>query len=182
MGCLQIGLGGGGGSSGDSSADDSDEEYEAEEGSCNGWKVAYCEAVDLCGSVEERTRCHDAAGYVVCKSDAAFASCQTKLEAIQRESECSDWPEGCEPSDLADPTDAFTACRRVYRGICEWRQYCNPLTTVDDCEAEMETQVPCSSYYAVNADVAETCIAGYQVVGCGEYVPNECITDNFLFR
>ncbi len=186
LGCLQIGLGTGGGSSSSGGSGGAGgtggTTTTTTDGTCNAWKVSYCAAVALCGSVEEKADCEDRVGYVVCRDGAPFASCQDKLDAIKNTSQCGSWPDDCEPEDIADRSSPNEACIKLYSGICEWRQYCSPLTSVDDCRQQLDSDAPCSSYFAVNPDTADMCIKGYQVVGCGESIPAECATDQFLFR
>lgn len=170
--------GSGGGSSTDGSSSD-EEGDEPEAGSCNAWKVSYCRAVAECGSVQEKRDCEDDVGYVVCQSDAPFGACQKKFDTIAKKKRCGDWPKACEPRDLADRSSPVQVCQLFHRAICEWRQFCNPLVTLEECEIALETSEPCSEYLAVLPN-AEACLDVYGVLSCGERVPEECATKQIL--
>ncbi len=183
-GCMDLGLGAGGGSGASASADGGGEgdDFEAEPGSCNDWKVSYCDAVDECGSVREKSQCQGDVGYIACLADAPFATCATQLAQIAKNGACEKWPDGCEPEQIAERTDPYVVCVQLYRAVCEWRQYCNPLTTIEDCEMAMEAAAPCSGYYSRVPDVAQACIELYSSLSCGESIRPECVTDQFLKR
>lgn len=180
--CVDLGLGAGGGSGSSASTDDGSDgdDFEAEPGSCNDWKISYCDAVDQCGSVQEKSQCHDDVGYITCMDDAPYAGCAPKLAKIAKDGACEKWPDGCEPEEIAERTDPYVACLQLYQAVCEWRQYCNPLTTIEDCEMAMEAAAPCSGYYSLVPDMARACIELYSSLSCGESIRPECVTEKFL--
>ncbi len=157
-----------GGSGSDREADDEDP-VESNGGSCNDWKVSYCNAVDRC-SFDSRDECEWDVGFMYCAEGAPAASCAAKIDAA----DCDSMPDDCGPEALADRTFPRQACERIYAAICEWSFFCGGELSVDSCLASLDTGAPCSQFTAA-LHVVDECVNAYQVLACDEPMPAICM-------
>lgn len=173
-GCLpveleQSGQEGSGGTGGDDDDDDVDPDREPPEpGSCNSWKVSYCDAVARC-SFGTRKECETDVGYVMCLEDAPFGEC---AEAID-EASCGDMPAQCDPADIADRTLPTAVCQELQKEICEWSLFCGYDFSLEGCEADLARAQPCGEFTAVLPGYEE-CLADYKTLPCDVQLPPSC--------
>lgn len=170
-GCLAVELEepaggtGGGGLDGDRDAEDREP---VEPGSCNDWKVSYCDAVSRC-SFGTRQECEIDVGYLMCREDAPFAEC---AQAIG-EASCGNMPPGCGPADIADRTLPREVCQELQKEICEWRLYCGYDFSLEGCQINLAAAQPCGEFTAVLPGYEE-CLADYRRLPCDVEVPSSC--------
>lgn len=185
-GCLEVGFGngssgGGGSSTGGGSSSDGGDRPDVTAGTCDAWKVAYCEAVNECGTVRERADCKNRVGYVQCLDGSEFARCEKELLAVTKGSACRKWPDGCEPENLADRLEPYAACQRLHEAECRLLLSCGSEFTLDGCFARIERDEPCSKFFAVLPN-AQECIEYISAMSCDEALPAECVTSEILAR
>lgn len=169
-GCVAVELaepveGTGGDVGGDGNANDREP---VEPGSCNAWKVSYCDAVSRC-SFGTRQKCELDVGYLMCREDAPVAEC---AEAIA-EASCGNMPAGCGPADIADRTLPRQVCEDLQKEICEWRLFCGFDFTLEGCRLNLEAAQPCREFTAVLPGY-EQCLEDYRRLPCDVQVPSSC--------
>lgn len=173
-GCVEVGLPG---SSGDqvqpgSTAPRADS-GDVEEGSCDAWKVAYCDAIDQCDAFSNQQECEIDVGYVRCKEDAPLSRCQLEIEEALSRDECGELPAGCTPTDIADRTVPTQSCERLHEEMCEWSLFCGYELSVESCMATKSTSEPCDQYTAVWPGITD-CLDGWATLACDESAPEIC--------
>lgn len=178
MGCLPIDLGTGGstGTGGQSASDDKGEErpdYDVEPGSCDAWKVAYCEAVDECSAFESHADCAERVGYVRCAEEAPIQRCQKDIEKALDKKACKKLPDDCDPEEIADRTVPTRACRALYEAVCEWAYFCGLESSIESCSMGLSLATPCDQFTAVLPGLDE-CLDGYRKLACDERAPSAC--------
>lgn len=170
-GCLQVELdemgpgGSGGASTGNGDAPDREP---VEPGSCNAWKVSYCDAVTRC-SFGARQECEADVGYVMCQDDAPVGACAEALD----EASCGKMPKDCTPADIADRTLPTAVCRALHEEICEWSLYCGYEYSLEGCQVNLARTQPCHEFTAVLPGYEE-CLAAYRTLPCDVATPPGC--------
>ena len=190
-GCLEIGLPGLTGSGGDdeseaeSESDDSDsskgssattpgDESSPEEGSCDAWKISYCDAVAACESFADREECENDVGFLVCHPEAPIARCQKEIDAALDADECRELPGAeCTPERVADRSYAVAACQAMHQEVCEWSLFCGIEQSYESCLANQDAADPCTEYFAVWPGI-DPCLQGLSRLACNEPLPDVC--------
>ncbi|OQX70177.1 MAG: hypothetical protein B6A08_01500 [Sorangiineae bacterium NIC37A_2] len=172
FGCLGMRVGGSQDDDSSMGGAKADPRPDVEPGSCNGWKVSYCDAVKTCQSSQAAERCKATVGYVRCLDDAPVGRCAKEIDKTVASEKCA-LPEDCHPGDIADRRQAVAACRDLYQAACEWGFFCGFYLSEDSCRVQFEFQQTCSEALAVLPD-AEKCLRAYQTLGCFEPLPAEC--------
>lgn len=176
VGCLAVelqdpeaeGTGGTGPSDGADDGENPGDREPVEPGSCNAWKVSYCDAVSRC-SFGTRQECEIDVGYVMCREDAPVAEC---AEAIE-EASCGDMPSGCSPTSIADRSLPTEVCQELQTEICEWSLYCGYDFSLEGCQIDLAAAQPCGEFTAVLPGYEE-CLADYRRLPCDVQVPPSC--------
>jgi len=147
--------------------------YEAEPGSCNDWKISYCEAVEECSAFSTSADCQLDLGYVRCHEDAPFTSCQERIDEAVRSKSCEELPDDCNPSEIADRSVPTRECRAIHDAICEFNLFCGYEFSTESCLASLETSSPCGAFTAVLPE-SEACIDAISTLGCSDPFPGIC--------
>lgn len=145
---------------------------DVEPGSCDAWKVSYCDAIKSCQSSHAAEGCKATVGYLRCLDDAPVGRCAKEIDKAVEDKKCS-LPEDCHPEAIADRRQAVAACRDLYEAACEWGFFCGFYLSEDSCRVQLEFQRSCSEALAVLPD-AEKCLRAYQTLGCFDPAPMEC--------
>jgi hypothetical protein len=159
----------GGGATGGRSASDPD----VDPGSCDAWKVAYCNAVAACNAFESEESCKVRVGYVQCLEDAPVGDCADEMDAAVEKERCEDLPQDCGPSDIADRTYPNRACNDLYEAFCERSLFCGTASDLESCQSGLNATDPCSSFTAV-LPTYDDCLAGVKELACQEQTPASC--------
>lgn len=148
-------------------------DYEAEPGSCNDWKISYCEAVEECSAFSTTEDCQLDLGYVRCHEDAPYTSCQERIDKALDEKSCKELPDDCNPADIADRTIPTQECRAIQDAICEFNLFCGYEFSTESCLASLETSAPCGAFTAVLPE-SESCVEAISMLGCSDPIPTIC--------
>lgn len=154
--------------------DDGEGGYEAEPGSCNAWKISYCEAIEQCSAFATQQDCQVDVGYVRCLSDAPVERCGEEIDAALKKDACEELPTDCTPQQLADRTVPRQLCQDIYQELCEFDFFCGATVSTETCVASLETSTPCTSFTAVLPQ-GENCVAAIRRLSCGDALPQECV-------
>jgi hypothetical protein len=179
LGCEEFGLPGSApdvvdeGSEESSDRDRESVQPSAEPGSCNDWKISYCEAVEECSAFSTTEECQIDLGFVRCASNAPFKDCQERIDAAIAGGVCSDLPTDCNPEQIADRTLPAQACQDIYGAICELGFFCGSELSFESCLASLLTSTPCDQFTAVLPE-SEQCIDALSVQACGDPLPPIC--------
>ncbi|MCH2107955.1 MAG: hypothetical protein MK135_01390 [Polyangiaceae bacterium] len=185
-GCVSFDLGGGppeqspppqeeaSNSANQASQENTPADFENAVGTCNGWKLAYCDAVVTCSAFSARQECEDQIGYLICKDDAPYARCEAEIRAAVEADDCDALPTDCNPQDLADREAPIAACQEIADAHCEWALTCGFELNYDSCRAELQATSPCENYTAVNPGLEE-CLQSYLTRSCDGDVPEACL-------
>lgn len=179
LGCEEFGLPGSAPDAQETSSEDSEDrdrqsvQFSAEPGSCNDWKISYCEAVEECSAFSTTEECQIDVGYVRCASGAPFKDCQERIDAAVSEGACSELPDDCNPAQIADRTVPQQACKDIYGAICELGFFCGSELSIESCLASLQTSTPCEQFTAVLPE-SEECIDALSVQACGDPLPPIC--------
>lgn len=144
-----------------------------EEGSCNAWKVSYCDAIEQCDAFADREQCEIDIGYVRCKEDAPFAWCDTEIRKSLKDDACGELPSECAPAEIADRTVPTQYCEDLHEEMCEWSLFCGYEVSVESCMATKDTSEPCDQYIAVWPGI-EDCLEAWATLACDEAAPEIC--------
>jgi hypothetical protein len=109
FGCLGMRVGGSQDDDSSMGGAKADPRPDVEPGSCNGWKVSYCDAVKTCQSSQAAERCKATVGYVRCLDDAPVGRCAKEIDKTVASEKCA-LPEDCHPGDIADRRKTPAAC------------------------------------------------------------------------
>lgn len=178
-GCEEFGLPGGSSASepadqeDDTGGKDTTREYSAEPGSCNDWKISYCEAVESCSAFSTQKECEVDVGYVRCAQDAPFGSCRARIDKALAEGACDELPTDCDPVEIADRSVPASECGDIYGAICEFGYFCGAELSIESCLASLQASSPCSQFTAVLPQ-SEACVDAISVQGCGDPLPAIC--------
>jgi hypothetical protein len=175
LGCgdlLQVPGEGGGEGSGTDGGGSREFQYDAEAGTCDGWKVRFCEAFVHCGhgTLDE---CVHTAEFVECHSDSPFQECEKQFEKVIKEKDCALFPTGCYPRDIADRTAALTLCQDVQEAACEYDFFCGFSFNLETCITETSHLYQCSRRLSA-VPGAEACVTDLNRAGCGDSLPEVC--------
>lgn len=145
---------------------------DVEPGTCDSWKVSYCNAIKACQSDYAFEVCKETVGYVRCLDDAPVGRCTKEIDASVDEKEC-DLPDECEPAAIADRREPVAACRKLYQAACEWGFFCGHYLSEEACRLSGDSEVSCSRAIAVLPS-NQSCIFAYQTLGCWDARPEAC--------
>jgi hypothetical protein len=144
------------------------------EGTCHGWKYAYCEAIAACDAFSSREQCELDIGYVICREDAPLAECEAAIDAAVKAKKCSELPPECGPSTIADRTIPSMLCEDVHEAICEYGLYCGLELSMEGCLNSLARTEPCDSFTAAWPGAYE-CADAYSMLQCGGAMPDVCV-------
>lgn len=146
--------------------------YDAEPGTCDGWKVRYCEAYVLCGhgTVEE---CIFDAEFVACHRDAPYSDCEAAFQEVIDEDDCSLFPRECYPRDIADRSDALELCEAVQEAACEYDFFCGFASNLETCVTETSHYYECDERISA-VPGGEACVTALNSAACGDSLPEAC--------
>ncbi len=179
--CDQFGLpfGGGGESEGDGEEADPkdgkpDRGFTAEPGSCNAWKISYCNAIEECDAFSSHEECQIDVGYVRCLDSAPVAKCADEIDRALEKKKCGELPSECTPQKVADRTVPTQLCEEIYRAMCDFNVFCGLEISVESCIAAMNVGAPCTEFTAAWPG-AEVCPDLIDQMGCRAQIPSECV-------
>lgn len=155
------------GGSGRGNSDDP-QDTDSPPGSCNAWKIGYCNAVTRC-SFESREQCELDVGYLMCRDDAPLGACIERMS----EAECSAMPSDCRPAAIADRTLPTEVCRELQAEHCEWSLYCGYEFSLEGCQVNLAAAQPCTEFTAVLPGY-EQCLEEYRTLPCNGQLPASC--------
>lgn len=177
-GCPELGFGPGGGAAetpeGEDEDADDDQEYTAEPGSCNAWKISYCKAIDECDAFSSQEECEIDVGYVRCLDSAPVAKCVDDIDSALEKNKCGNLPSECTPEYIADRTIPTALCGEIYRAMCDFNVFCGLETSVESCISAMNVGAPCTEFTAAWPG-AEVCPDLIDQMGCNAQIPSECV-------
>lgn len=160
-----------GGSEGDSSDDAGDAgAAPPAEFTCDDWRDIYCTVLGSCTSTLE-SDCRETVASIECASDAELDRCVPALESAV--SSCEDLPSECGARDVADRTEAVSACETYKVEFCEWFVPCNPGYTQSSCLAEVDGGMRCEDFYGVRPGF-DQCLSDLDTAACSPSVPESC--------
>lgn len=148
-------------------------DYDAEPGTCDGWKVRYCEAFVLCGDVTLE-ECVYEAEFVACHADSPYSKCEQKFEEVIAKDDCSLFPRDCYPRDIADRTAPYEVCRNVQAAVCEFDFYCGSPYDTESCIAATNQTFECDARLSIGTGV-ESCLTEVERAFCGDALPESCL-------
>ncbi len=140
----------------------------ADPGTCNAWKISFCDASTRC-SFNTEEECEADVGYVMCKADAPFAACAEALD----DADCDELPKGCDPRDIADRSLPTQVCQDLQAATCEWSLTCGYELSYESCVASQAQAQPCGEFTAVLPGY-EDCLAAYRTLPCDGTLPESC--------
>ncbi len=144
------------------------------EGTCHGWKYAYCDAIAECDAFSSREQCELDIGYVICRADAPLAECEAAIDAAVEAKKCEDLPPACSPSVIADRTIPTQLCQDMHEAICEYGLYCGLELSLEGCMNSLARTEPCDAFTAAWPGAYE-CADAYSMLSCGESMPQVCL-------
>ncbi len=157
---------------GGSGASSSGFRYDAEKGTCDGWKVRYCEAFVQCGHGTEE-ECIFEAEYVTCKTNAPFVGCEKQFQEVIDENDCSLFPNDCYPRDIADRSAATELCEDVQEAACEYDFFCGFSFSLETCLSETSHIYECRQRLSA-VPGGEACVTALNQAACGDSLPASC--------
>lgn len=143
------------------------------EGTCHGWKFAYCEAIAQCDAFSSREQCEVDVGYVICREDAPLGECEAAIDAALEADRCEDLPPECSPTYIADRSTPQKLCEEMQAAICEYGLYCGLELSEDGCLDSLARTEPCSDFTAALPGAYE-CADAYSMLSCGSAMPEVC--------
>lgn len=146
--------------------------YDAEPGTCDGWKVRYCEASVLCGH-RDAEPCIYEAEFIACYADAPYSDCEAEFQEVIDEDDCSLFPNDCYPRNIADRTAARELCEDVLEAACEFDFFCGYVSNLEACINEWAHSYNCEERLSV-VPGGEACVTDLNNAACGEY-PSSCL-------
>lgn len=147
-------------------------DYDAEQGTCDGWKVRYCEAFVLCGHGTEE-ECIFEAEFVACHADAPYSDCEAEFQEVIDEDDCSLFPSDCYPRDIADRTAARELCEDVKEAACEYDFFCGFAFNLETCITETSHLYECDERLSA-VPGGDACVTALNQAACGDSLPEVC--------
>lgn len=148
-------------------------DFEADPGTCDAWKISYCDAIEQCSAFTTHEECQVDVGYVRCWEDAPVGSCEEEINQALADDDCDALPSDCTPQEIADRTVPERICKEIYNALCEHDFFCGVNVSIETCVATLETGSPCSEYTAALPQ-AEDCPEAIGLLSCGDGLPAEC--------
>lgn len=146
--------------------------YDAEKGTCDGWKVRYCEAYVHCGHGTEE-ECIFEAEFVTCKTNAPYVDCEEQFEKVVEDDDCSLFPNDCYPRDIADRGAAVQLCEEVQEAACEYDFFCGFAFNLETCLNETSHIFECNQRLSA-VPGGDACVTALNQAACGDPLPATC--------
>lgn len=147
--------------------------YDAEPGTCDGWKVRYCQAFIQCGHGTEEECIHQAE-FVECDANAPYVDCEVEFQKVVDEDDCSLFPAECYPRDIANRTAARELCEDVQEAACERDFFCGSPYDTEICISETSQLYQCDRRLSA-VPGAEDCVTALNHAACGDPLPEVCL-------
>jgi hypothetical protein len=151
-----------------------DRDFEGDPGTCDAWKISYCDAIEQCSAFATHEDCQVDVGYVRCHEDAPLGSCEEEINEALADDDCQALPSDCTPQEIADRTVPAQICRDIYTALCEHDFFCGVTVSIETCVGALQTSSPCSEYTAVLPQ-GEDCPEAIELLACGDGLPAVCV-------
>jgi len=149
------------------------------EGTCDGWKFAYCDAIAACSAFESREQCELDLVHMDCLPDAPIESCAAEIDAAVESEKCDELPFECSPVNIADRSEANARCEEIHEAQCEFRLFCGLDFNLEACLSDAALKEPCGDFLAAKPEASE-CANDIAKTACDSPAPASCI--NVLIR
>lgn len=153
---------------------DGDSGYEGEPGTCDAWKISYCEAIEQCSAFATHEDCQLDVGYVRCAETAPVGRCEAEIDEALAADDCDALPRDCTPQVIADRTIPSQICGDIYEALCEHDFFCGAAVSIETCVSSLQASTPCSEYTAVLPQ-GEDCPGAIGLISCGDDLPATCM-------
>lgn len=146
--------------------------YDAEPGTCDGWKVRFCQAFIQCGH-GTKEECIHQAEFIQCATNAPYSACEAEFQKVIDKEDCSLFPDECYPRDISNRTGARELCEDVQEAACEYDFFCGYAFNLETCITETSHLYECDRRLSA-VPGGEACVKELNRAACGEQLPAVC--------